>query len=91
MKNKIIFLSFLNLAIALSSCSYNQTQFDKIHRQALEIAKKNQTIDIQYPENEEVPLVTSKEISPGYNALIQNKTITNSSTGKLDSNFNISQ
>ena len=87
MTKKIVFFSLINLVLFLSSCSFNQTQIDKVHGQSLEIAKKNQTLNFQYSETDEIPLVTSKEISSGYNALIQNKTITNSSSGKLDSNF----
>ena len=82
---------FSLLTLTLVSCAYNQTQIENKLGQSLNVAKKNQTVNVEYHEGKEIPLVTSKEISSGYNGLIQNKTISNSSAGKLDSNFNLSQ
>ncbi len=91
MINKKILFNSMILALILSSCSYNQTQVDKEHGKSFETAKRNQTLNIKYNEGDETPLATSKEMAPGYNALIQNKTIQNSSAGKLDNNFSSSQ
>lgn len=89
MLKKVIYFS-LSLFVFFS-CSYNQSPLDKKHGLSLETAKKNQTLNIQYNEVDNAPSVTSKEISPAFNSLIQNKTITNSSSGKLDNNLNSSE